>query len=139
MWTKYKTTDNTEGSLHSYFDVSNSLFSLSENEITVENQTERPVENEGVSVEAAPDSNETEGNRKKRGKYKSLNLFGLGKVLSDNDKTIEFCQDTGLLPKEVKCTNCGDTLTKIYKINRRGRKRQQLCFQCNKQKCKKKK
>ena len=82
-------------------------------------------------------TNESE-NRKKHGKYKSLNLFNLGKLLSDNDKTIEFCQSIGLLPTEGKCPNCKDTLTRLYKINRNGRKRQQLRFQCNKQKCKKK-
>jgi hypothetical protein len=57
---------------------------------------------------------------------------------TDDDKAIDFCQSVGLLPKQAKCPNCGDIPSKVYKISRSGRKRQQFRFQCNKQKCKRK-
>ena len=56
---------------------------------------------------------------------------------ADDDKSRDFCQSVGLLPKQVKC-NCGDIPSKVYKISQSGRKRQQFRFQCNKQKCKRK-
>ena len=95
--------------------------------------------NEGLQ-ESQSDVQDVEVNappRGKRGKYKTVNLFGIGQILSNSDKTIEFCQEVGLLPKSVICKSCGSKLDKVYKINRIGRKRQQYRFQCNKQVCKK--
>ncbi|CAG2189290.1 unnamed protein product [Mytilus edulis] len=41
-----------------------------------------------------------------------MNLLVILEVsVPDDDSTIEFCQNSGLLPKSVKCTQCGDTLT----------------------------
>ena len=51
--------------------------------------------------------------------------------------TIDFCQQFGLFPKEIKCPNCNETLDKLYKMknNSNGTRYR---YQCNKRNCRKK-
>ena len=76
---------------------------------------------------------------KHRGKKRGLNLYRLSKKLTDDDSSIEYCQELGLLGKSAQCPTCKTTLQKLYHIKRAGRTRQEHQFQCGKRKCRDKK
>lgn len=66
-------------------------------------------------------------------KVRPINLYRLSKITETTQSTIDFCKDIGLIPKEVKCPNCGDNLDKPYFIKNRATT--QIRYQCNKRQC----
>ena len=73
--------------------------------------------------------------RKNTGKLRGFNLFRLSRQLIDDDSTLKFCQDIGLLAKSVLCPTCKCSLNRVYKVKESKRRRIRCKFQCNKRKC----
>ena len=92
---------------------------------------------------SAPSSTASTSSSAKRkakgsGSVRGLNFFRLCSKLKDNDSSLQFCKDTGLIASEVKCPSCQSKLDRIYETKRGKRKRKQLRFQCNKRQCRRK-
>ena len=77
--------------------------------------------------------------RKKVGKKRGINLYRLSKKLIDEDETVNYCQQVGLIARAVSCPTCKVRLDKIYLVKRAGRSRAERRFQCNRRKCRVKK
>ena len=70
----------------------------------------------------------------RQGKRKAINLYRLSKKLETEESAIQFCQDVGILPRQVHCPNCNSVLDKLYAIDR-GHKNKYFKFQCNRKDC----
>ena len=62
-----------------------------------------------------------------------INLFCLTLLTENDDKTLQFCRNIGMFPKDVTCPNCGVNLEKVYKI--KNRNTTHFRYQCNKRMC----
>ena len=71
-----------------------------------------------------------------RGKKQGINLFRLALKLANEDSTVEYCQQLGLIGREASCPSCKAKLNKIYVVKRAGRSHSERRFQCNKKTCK---
>ena len=47
-----------------------------------------------------------------------INLFRLTLLTENDDKTLQFCRNIGMFPKDITCPNCGVLLEKVYKIKK---------------------
>ena len=59
-----------------------------------------------------------------------INLFRLTLWTKNDDKTLQFCRNIGMFPKDITCPNCGVLLEKVYKI--KNRNTTHFRYQCNK-------
>ena len=62
-----------------------------------------------------------------------INLFRLTLLTENDDKTLQFCRNIGMFPKDITCPNCGVLLEKVYKI--KNRNTTHFRYQCNKRMC----
>ena len=66
-----------------------------------------------------------------------LILFRLTLLTENDDKTLQFCRNIGMFPKDVTCPNCGVNLEKVYKI--KNGNTTHFRYHCNKCMCRGKK
>ena len=73
--------------------------------------------------------------KRKRGRTRSLNLYRLSQILHSDLKTIQLCQQLGVIQKTATCPTCDQKLDKLFSVHR-NKRRHSFRFQCNKSICK---